>query len=334
MINSVAAVWEDLERDGKEKPFPAARLYRALGDSAIGIRAGYLPNQNIFELLIEVPCGWSGDSVIPAWRGMGHEVVPLGLPPRKEAHHLRLFLEYPEHKDIFLLICEDLVAELEGVSEAGQRALRIETCLSRWKYFFERSGLEGLSIEMQQGLFAELKWLHRLLEAGVHPFKALAAWKGSERGYHDFDLEGHVVEVKSTKTKAPQKVTINNERQLDSRGLKSLHLYVVSVREVESDGMTLPEKVESVQADLVQMPAALADFRRRLISAGYLDRNREQYNRRFFILSEDLYRVGDGFPRITVLPAGVGDLRYRIILSACQSFRNDLNAYLTTLMDI
>ena len=261
MEPAVAPVWLELEREAAQLRLPSERLYRALGDSAIGIRAGYIPSLEMLELLIEVPCDWSGESVIPEWRGMGHEVVILHLPPRVEAHHLRLFLVSPEHQEVFMAVCEDLVAALEGITEPVQRVREIEICLLRWRRFFERSGLEGLSVEMQQGLFAELTWLLRLIEADVDPSKAVAAWKGCERGYYDFDLAGRVIEVKSTRTKEPKSVTISNERQLDDRGLKSLHLYALVIHEAEGSGITLPERVECLRSALAQAPAALASLR-------------------------------------------------------------------------
>lgn len=333
MKEAVASVWQDLEREGQRRVFPAERLYRALGADAIGIRASYLPGQNILELLIEVPRGWAGDSVIPQWRGMGHEVLNLELPPRKEARHLRLFLVSAEHRKVFLMVCEDLVAAIEGITDASFRVREIEICLLRWKLFFEKHGQEGLSIEMQQGLFAELMWLKRLLDADADPLKAVMAWKGCTRGYHDFEYNGKVVEVKSSRTKEPRNVTVNNERQLDDTGLRSLHLYVLSVHMVDNGGMTLPELTGSVKAGLTGAPSALTEFRNKLVNAGYLDIDADRYTTQLIIKSEDFYQVIEGFPRITSVPLGVGDLRYKVFLSACESFRVDLKDYLAELTE-
>ena len=334
MSAEITSVWEDLEREALYETLPSVRLYRALGASAIGIRAGLLPHQGILELLVEVPDGWTGENVIPAWRGMGHEVVALRLLPREEAHHLRLFLVSPEHREVFLTVCEDLVVALEGIADSTSRVKEIEACLLRWRRFFEQRGPEGLTQGMQQGLFAELRWLQRLLEANVDPKRAVSAWKGCERGYQDFDLGGYVVEVKSTRTKEPLSVMISNERQLDDRGLQSLHLYVLNLQEVDGGGITLPGQVEVLRAALAVSPASLAAFQRGLVNAGYLDRDAEQYARHWVIKAEDLYRVGDGFPRITTVQPGVGDLRYRVFLAACERFKTDVNDHLAELTEL
>ena len=328
------SIWEELEREGRSQEQPAERLFRALGASAVGIRAGYLPGKDVLELLIEVPASWAGDSVIPKWRGMGHEIIDLSLPPRQKALHLRLFLVNQEHREIFLMVCEDLVSALEGITQASFRVKEIEACLLRWRRFFERSGTDGLSIEMQQGLFAELTWLNGLLEAGIDPGKAVSSWKGCERGYHDFDLEGHVVEVKSTKTKEPLSVLISNERQLDDNGLLSLNLYVLSVHFADGGGMTLPDRVESLRSALGDAPAASDLFRKKLLSAGYLDRHADLYTQHLVIKSENLYQVIQGFPRITATPYGIGDLRYRVFLAACEAFRAKISAYLLELKEL
>ena len=335
MKPSVAtSIWEELEREGRGQEQPAGRLFRALGASAIGIRAGYLPGKNVLELLIEVPPSWSGDSVIPNWRGMGHEIIDLSLPPRQGAMHLRLFLANQEYREIFLMVCEDLVLALEGITQDSLRVKEIEACLLRWRRFFERSGTDGLSIEMQQGLFAELTWLSNSLEAGIDPEKTISSWKGCERGYHDFDFDGYVVEVKSTKTKEPLSVLISNERQLDDNGLLSLHLYVLSVHFADGGGMTLPSRVEGLRSALDVAPAASDLFRKKLLSAGYLDRHADLYTQHMVIKSETLYQVIQGFPRITATPPGIGDLRYRVFLVACKEFRTKISNYLTELKEL
>lgn len=331
MTSTIASVWELLERDAEQQA--GERLYRALGESAIGLRAGYLPQQRILELLIEVPSDWSGASIVPDWKGMQHEVLPLALPPRKTAHHLRLFLVSMEHRAVFMTLCQDLVTVLEGITDGDLRVREIERCLLRWRRFFERCGSDGLTIEMQQGLFAELTWLKRLLEIDIEPLKAVSCWKGCEQNFHDFDLDGHVVEVKSTRTKEPRTIIVSNERQLDDQGLQSLYLYVLSIQEVAYGGQMLPEQVDAVRAALINIPAALAVFNNSLVSAGYLDIHAERYTRHLFIKAEELYRVSPGFPRIIRVPPGVGNLRYGVQLGACQSFREELKEYTINLVE-
>jgi len=333
MASEITSVWQELERKAANESAAVERLYRALGDSAIGVRAAYLPHQGILELLIEVPDGWSGEP-IPDWRGMGHEIIPLRLPPRPEAKHLRLYLLSPDNRDVFLTVCDDLVVAIEGITNPEVRVREIEAWLDRWKRFFERSGAEGLSREAQQGLFAELIWLKCLLDHCIDKLQAITAWRGCERDYYDFDIGGHIIEVKSTRTKEPRSVAISNERQLNDNGLQSLHLFALCLHEAAGGGSTLPEKVESIRDVVDDRPAARALLRKKLVSAGYLDHQATRYARHWVIEAEYLYRVIEGFPRIISVPAGVGDLRYRILLAACEPFRENVNNYLDSLREL
>ena len=330
-VPTPASVWEELEMESRGARPSNNRLLRALGASAVGIRAGYFPSTETIELLLEVPQGWSGDKVIPKWRGMSYEIIDLSLPPRRDTPHLRLFLLNQEHREIFILVCEDLVTALEGISNPGTRVKEIEACLLRWRRFFEQSGTDGLGLEMQQGLFAELTWLHHMLIADFDPIKSVDSWKGCERGYHDFDLSGHVVEVKSTRTKEPLSVTISNELQLDDRDLDSLHLYALSLHLADGGGMTLPDRVEGIRSILGPFPAAFDLLRGKLVSAGYLDTHSGLYTKHFIIRSENLYRVVEGFPRIITVPPGVGGLKYLVLLASCEAFRDNVDSYLAEL---
>ena len=108
----VAEVWRELEETADQEGNGRARVYRALGDTAVGIRAAYLPRDRTLELLIEVPATWQGQKALPNWRGMRLEVLQLSIGPRADEHQLRLYLEGQEHRPIFLTFCRDLVGSL------------------------------------------------------------------------------------------------------------------------------------------------------------------------------------------------------------------------------
>ncbi len=332
MIRNIRSIWDDLKGEAEAGHDPSLRLYRALGESAIGVRAGFIPRDQILELLIEVPAKRQESRPLPEWRGMRFEYVPIKLPPRQDARQLRLYLVDLEHKDIFITFCEDLVDTLEGISDVELRALQIEECLTRWSRFFKKSGHAGLPPSFQRGLFAELTWLEMMLTRGSDLIAAISSWKGCERGYHDFDVSGDIIEVKSTMTREPRSVRINNERQLDDRGLISLHLFVLTLQQTEGGGMTLPEKVTEIREELQGTPAAASRFERCLVSAGYLNQHEKRYPIHYIVRHQELFHISQGFPRIIDPPKGVGDLKYSISVSACQNYEIDLHAYLAKLI--
>ncbi|MHA1735940.1 MAG: PD-(D/E)XK motif protein [Candidatus Thorarchaeota archaeon] len=334
MGQNISSIWDDLEAQASVAQQPVSRVYRALGETAVGIRAGFIPHDRVLELLIEIPSGWSSAAVLPQWRGMRFEILSFPLPPRQDAPHLRLCLDGHEHKQVFLAFCEDLVSALEGISDVERRVREIEGSIARWGRFFEKCGHRGLARAAQRGLFAELTWMRGMLDANIGPVDVVLSWKGCQRGYHDFDLHGDIVEVKSTMTKEPRSVQISNERQLDDRGLNSLHLLVVTLHGMEGGGDTLPETVWALRDSLAASPAALSRFERCLIGAGYLDGHAGFYSTHYMVRKRELFRVTEGFPRIIDVPQGVGHLRYSLTVSACQPHEVDLSAYLTKVKDL
>lgn len=320
-------IWSELEEEAAaDRSAPLARVYRALGDTAIGVRAAYALESGSRELLIEVPLDWSGMQQLPSWRGMQFEALSLSLSPRPDATQLRLCLLADEDEHIFLKFCADLVAALEGIENARERVVELEECIACWDSFFKGASPDGLSPIAQRGLYAELKWLERLLDGGLDPVRSVESWKGWSRNYHDFDLSGAVVEVKSTLSKEPRKVHISNERQLDDRGLVSLHLYVMTLHQTEGGGETLPDLVASLRERL--HGAAAARFSRQLTGAGYLDEHVDQYGAHYLVREQELFAVEDGLPRIIDVPDGVGDLKYSVTPAACHSWQVDIDSYL------
>jgi len=170
--------------------------------------------------------------------------------------------------------------------------------------------------------------LRTLLEKDIGCITVLNAWKGCERYYHDFEVNGQVVEVKTTMTKEPRKVRINNERQLDGTGLVSLHLLVLTLIKAENGGESLPDLVESVMFAVSSAPGGRRKFEKCLKAAGYLDSHTHMYTDSYTVKKEELFRVDEGFPRITDIPDGLGDIRYSLIVAAAGNFLSDIDEYL------
>ena len=326
MFNA-SEIWEQLLAKSSDDD-PGARIYQALGNTAVGVRASVIPVSSTLELLVEVDREWLGTAKLPEWRGMSFDRLRMEIPPRTENHQLVLSLRDEDQKQIFLAFCNDLVTSLEGATNAEKRIGRIEEGILRWGRFFEKCGPEGLSVNRQCGLFGELVWLERLLDTGLETSKAVGAWKGCERDYHDFDLNGRIVEVKTTMSKEPRQIVISNERQLDERGLVSLNLLVLSLRKAMGGGDSLPCKVKTIRKFLKSYPAALLRFEECLINAGYLDQHEQLYKWQFIIAEESLFEVRDGFPRLVDLPDGIGRLTYSVVLSSCRSFEVAMDQYL------
>ncbi len=333
MQNEIELIWNQLlSRD--EASDSASRIYRLLGESAVGVRASAIPTDQTLELLIEVPGNWDPERKLPDWTGMKLEFLHLSLPPRKNNPHLVLTLSDEDQRNIFLAFCQDLVNNLEGVKVTNERVAKIEASIARWERFFKRCGTDGLSIRKQAGLFGELAWLELMLDTGINGTRCIESWKGCERNFHDFDMEGRVVEVKTSMRKEPQQVIINNERQLDDQGLASLHLFFTALRTADGGGQTLPDKISQIRTLLQLEPANLLQFNDSLINAGYTDSHAPIYRKHFIVHEQLLFRVTDQFPRIIHPPNGIGSLRYGVLTSSCRAFDTDIKTYLNSLMGL
>jgi len=332
-MNEIEEVWRELSKtdDGGD---PTTRVYRLLGSSAEGVRASIAGIDQALELLIEVPPNWNdGKRKLPEWHGMGFSILPLKLQPRPENCQLALSLRDEDQRSIFLAFCNDLVANLEDAKSTKDRNEKIEESIQKWGRFFQKCGVDGLNVHQQSGLFGELTWLDGMIESGLDLNCVVESWKGCERNFHDFDMTGHVIEVKTTMTKEPQQIIVNNERQLDERNLNSLHLFFVAIRKTDGGGSTLPTKVELIRKKLKSSATALLRFEDCLINAGYHEHHTPIYKSHFIIGEETLFEVRDDFPRIIDTPDGVGSLKYGLLISACRSFEADIQSYLASLKE-
>jgi len=329
--DSIIKLWEQLAKEIQPIVNTQGRTYRRLDlNKENGVRVSCVCPGAVWELIVEVGIQTDNFSIdFPNWRGMGFEIITLDVPMKK-SRHIRIFLKDETCRDIFAAVCTDLVVALDSCISNEKRRQELSLFLDRWSRFFERYGKTGLSQEHQQGLYGELWWIRCMINKGVPESLSINAWKGCEQGDHDFELNGHVVEVKTTRTKEPRKVIINNERQLDDRGLVELHLFVLTIISMESCGETLPDIVKSLKLRLSGLTAR--KFENSLREAGYLDVHESLYRNCYTVQKEELFQVNEGFPRIISLPPGTGDLAYSITLSACSDFKRNIETYMGDLI--
>jgi len=326
MKEKLEEIWELLEEEAENYSGPDKRLYRRLElEKENGLRISLLLPDKLREVLIELGPG-EVDIEVPQWSGLECDKLSLNVPFDRTAH-LSLAVRNQSHKDVFATVCSDLTGTLKECQSAEQRREELIMFLDRWAGFFKMHGPEGLSQSRQQGLFGEIWWLDRMIQYDVEPARAVKAWKGCLRNYHDFEMSGCVVEVKTTRSKEPRKVWINNERQLDNKGLNALFLFVLSLHIIEAEALTLPQLIDKVRNAVSSSPGAGQLFDRNLTMAGYLDLHSANYTAGYIIRSEELFLIGENFPSITRMPLGTGDLKYSLMISACRDFQVTENTY-------
>ncbi|MCD4653229.1 PD-(D/E)XK motif protein [bacterium] len=266
------------------------------------------------------------DIEVPNWSGLKCSLITLQIP-QENSTHLSFCVHDQNYNDVFSAFCSDLVECLDKSTSNIKRRTELISFLERWKRFFQMRSPDGLSSTRQQGLFGELWWLRKLINKGFDKLDAVKSWKGCQRNYHDFDLPEAVIEVKTTMSKEPRKVWINNERQLDDSDQIPLYLFVLSLHKIEATGISLPELVTSVRNLLNDNTYANLEFEHSLIEAGYLEIHVSNYSKKYIIKKEELFKIGEHFPRIISVHDGVGDVRYTVTIGACSGFKIDFDTF-------
>jgi len=272
------------------------------------------------ELVIGGVTDWLDDGA-PGWNGMAFSLCSIRAPrpaPYLVLELLNRGLEVP-----FACFCADVIDALEGTAREARTAA-LGAVVDVWNQFFLRGPDDTMPEHGQRGLYAELWWMRRQLAAAAAN-ATVSSWMGPFRAFHDFDDAGHVVEVKSTIRKEPRKVTISNERQLADVGLQSLRLFVLTL-DRQQNGESLPEMVAKLREVLDSEQTTRTLFNRKLVRARYRDDHAERYSSRYRPRHEEIFRIGEGFPRIVNLADGLGDLSYTLHVSACQPFEEELEA--------
>jgi hypothetical protein len=137
-------------------------------------------------------------------------------------------------------------------------------------------------------------------------------------------LKDIAIEVKATSSKQHKKFYISSERQLDSTGLKHLYLAVFSLN--VHDNMcekSLPKFIEEIYLQIQDDSYATFQLEIKLAKYGYNQIHAEKYTSGFSLYEMSFFEVVSGFPRLlqSELPAGLGDLKYSIVVSACKPYQ-------------
>ena len=196
----------------------------------------------------------------PACRGLEVLAVPEGAEVL-----FGVALKDLRNTDVFTALAEDLARRITDAPDASARIAALLGGLARWQKFLAVRA-EGLGIEAQRGLWAELHFLRTELIPLTGAESAVAAWQGPTGAAQDFLLPAGAVDVKATSAKPPFVVPISSERQLDARGLRALFLRHYALAEREGAGESLPKAVAATRAAVAES-GAVELFEDRLLEA-------------------------------------------------------------------
>lgn len=205
------------------------------------------------------------------------------------------------------------------------RTAAVAAAIREWRWFW---GVDpgAMSRTDAVGLFGELWFLNRWAGQSA---SSVQAWEGSNGSRHDFQWSTSSVEVKTTARAGSVIHTIEHLEQLDDPVTGQLYVYSLRVARdslaVNSVKSLAEATIKRLQAD----PVTRADLMAKLALRGYTPVGRDESVATYRVVDEGLYRVVDGFPRLTPqtfpsgLPQGIASVSYQLDMNACGEWRTD-----------
>lgn len=234
---------------------------------------------------------------------------------------LVLTLDRNVDQDLFLGLCETLVASLSPVTESSVAVAVSLTHIRRWKAFMAGRKTRLLSPEEVRGLFAELQFLRALYASRLGQAAAVEAWCGVEDIHQDFIFGNTAVEVKSLAGRDRSTVRISSEDQLETV-LDELFLVVFRLSEGPdgTSALSLNALVALIENE-VSDSGALEEFSGKLANFGYVQLI-DYDEPHFAVTGRQAFRVDGDFPRLvrSRLPSGIARVSYEIELEAMTAF--------------
>lgn len=316
-------IWKEINEESQNNPDSLiARKIPAESNEAVFIATDF--NKNIRCLYIDLSSGiYINQNRLPLFRGLDVAEVNSSIGDYHNRRFLKISQTIPETENIFELFVSDICNDIVNLASFSSLEFTLISSLNEWKVFFEKYTEELLPLSVQQGLFGELSFLESYILKKYTAYEAMCYWTGAKRTNHDFQLHGTAVEVKTSAGKQHKKIQINSEKQLDTTGLKKLFLalYCLNIHD-NAPEKSISSKVESVRNIISEDPAALTIFEAQLTRVGYNKNLAHLYISGFSVSKIKLYGITAGFPAITtsMLPEGVGDLKYSVMISSCGKF--------------
>ena len=177
----------------------------------------------------------------------------------------------------FLDFTETLLPEILDSNEYDSPLVFI-SILKSWFEMFKPSSKKKLSKIEVLGLLAELLVLE--IELNSLPLQAnliLNGWRGPYGYSKDFEFEDRYIEVKY-KAESKKSIHISSEFQLDTKGLKPVHLDVVTGKDDHVSGVTLSDLYKKVRKKIRAVNGDISIYLKTLGQLGIIPSNISSYD--------------------------------------------------------
>lgn len=264
--------------------------------------------------------------------------IDVSLERRPEdGARLILTLDERAQFDIFRALCGHLLDATAGF-QLGANGAGLQLVLRRladWHNMLRRRREGLLATEEIIGLIGELLFLRDQIMPRAGVAQSVAAWRGAHRDKQDFAIGAWQIEVKTQLSTSDQRLLISSEAQLGTAGSRLFVCHQAIARAPAGAALSLNALVDGLTHQCAEAgQVILEEFETGMEACRYA--RREEYDEPAWLLTDRrLFEVRDDFPRLTpaMLPAGVHDVSYAILLAACQPFAVDLDETLAKVFE-
>ncbi|MDQ0253360.1 hypothetical protein J2S74_000732 [Evansella vedderi] len=336
-MDRIRLIFQELvEENTTNKELPEEKLkVRLLEEKVFSSMILALTNSHKRMLIMSVPRVLDEQTLkkLPVWNGLRIYQKKLRNPYKNKIEWFVIFeQQMASATEVYEALISDIYRNLLSTTSFKSMFFEIKRTLEKWHNFFVKNQVTGLSIEQQQGLFGELKFIQFLLKNDASK-GIIDSWYGPDKDLTDFHFGEIGVEVKTANMSRPLKVSISKEDQLELRGFQELFLQCYFIEKSKVQGESLNSVINEILVLLEGDPNRIDIFNKKLFQAGYHHVHYEMYEKTRFVISEvQSYRVEDGFPNINLssLPQGVFNVKYQILMESCSEYQIDENELFST----
>lgn len=189
-----------------------------------------------------------------------------------------------------------------------------------WRDFFQEVKRIEVSSSFIKGLIGEFSYLKHLILGDK--ITSLNSWSGPTGARSDFFVNGSRIEVKSTATTNPVKISISNLKQLET---DSDELYIVLYELMANEeGLSLKELIVELVLLIEEKGLSINDFYKKLEMVGCSsDVIMMTENNLYKIIDQSKYQITNDFPRLTsyTVPKYLVDVKYSVLKDGIQDFK-------------
>lgn len=238
---------------------------------------------------------------------------------------LSLTLVDDSYKDIFLLLCNDIIDSARAITSRKKAAGFIAKRYNEWREMLANARGNLLSVSEAKGLLGEMYFLQKYLALTYGIDKAALSWTGPMKLHQDFIIDDTWFEVK-TVSSTRSEVLVSSIEQLDCENPGELVVIRADRTSTTNENRITLNIVYNQLLAMIVDDSVKSEFSNMLFRFGYFPRpeyDTAEYT--YEIKDVQRYSVDLSFPcmRRNSIPESITDADYSLSLPSIASYRKE-----------